>query len=118
MNQILGRVSLYYNNIFIGSKFECNIERETETLFRHIDGVKTPVHEIVTDQTLSLHSILEEENTLLKVIIKLKEIDVNFCRLEESNQSIVLHFKGILLCERNPLSSFYKFNYQTMEIAE
>ena len=111
MNQILGRVSLYYNNIFIGSEFECNIGREVEILSHNINGIETAVQKRIIDQTVSLHSILKEENEMFETIIKLKVYDNNFCEIRELVHNIVLQFKGITLIKDNP----FAFKYKTLE---
>ena len=111
MNQVLGRVSLYYNNIFIGNEFECNIGREVETLSHSIKGVETTVQKRIIDQTVSFHSILKEENELFETVIKLKTHDNNFCEIRELVHNIVLQFKGITLTKDNP----FVFKYKTLE---
>ncbi len=115
MEQILGRVSLYYNDIFVGSEFECNIGQLLETLTQNIDGLKTTtIQKRVANQTVTFYSSLDEENDLLETTIKLCSCNINHCRIEESNHKIVLHFKDIIPYERNFYDSAFKFKYKSM----
>lgn len=115
MEQILGRVSLYYNDVFVGSKFECNIGQEIETLFHTIGGEKMPVQKRIIDQTVTFYSSLDEENDLLETTIKLSSCVNNFCRIEEVNHKIILYFNGIIFYERVYSNDPFKFEYETMK---
>ncbi len=115
MDQILGRVSLYYNNIFVGTEFECSIGQEIETFFHDIDGEKIPVQKRVIDQTVAFYSSLDEENDLLETTIKLSSCVNNFCRIEELNHKIILYFSDIILYERISFNDPFKFEYKTLK---